>query len=462
VRFYSALEATAVTDDELVGLAAEAGGGIFEPPSREVIAELRDRLARFQLRFTRAEPPAVAGLLSQSFARVSPFARGELANANFILATDCIYRPHASVQEWARDQYLVMMSRYLLADLPLFAHIIAHYIIEAANPDDESPWLGSDFPATLLETIERSSMRWHFAYALCAAAEGERYRFAMPLSDNPRENRLANEIWTGAVDFLLAHEIAHVFAGHVRGHPNEPGEIPHFLRRAFEEVRKVGGADGQRLIDHFINTRWPSYDRELFADAVGLLWTGGDGPNGAWDLRLMGAQLTVCAISFLDRAKYLIEHGEDPGMVIGFNYSIPGLVDLVLPKFSHPWGITRAYWVKSAVVGLYQPHFLERELRRKSRLMSVVNDIFSSFSASALEVVRYVNSKAGEFVAIVGPDNKLVTLHFPLSPDAPTEYEKIESDASQFYFDLSGRVLHHRTAYAIRAALYRREAEEDG
>jgi hypothetical protein len=94
--------------------------------------------------------------------------------------------------------------------------------------------------------------------------------------------------------------------------------------------------------------------------------------------------------------------------------------------------------------------------------MSVVANLLSSFAACALELVRYVNSKPGHYVAIVLPDNKLVTLYFPLSAAAPTEHETIESDASQFYFDLSGRILHHSASYALLAELYRSEATADG
>jgi hypothetical protein len=249
---------------------------------------------------------------------------------------------------------------------------------------------------------------------------------------------------------------------HVRGHPNEPREMPMFLRRTLDEVSQVGGTEGQRLVCAFLE-RWPEYERELDADTMGLLWTGGDGPTGAWDLRLMGAQLAISAIAFLDRAKYLIAHGEDPGMLIGLDaYSIPGIVDLVLPRPGHPWGTTRASSLTNILRGLYQPHFSESELRRKSRLMSVVANLLSSFAACALELVRYVNSKPGHYVAIVLPDNKLVTLYFPLSAAAPTEHETIESDASQFYFDLSGRILHHSTSYALLAELYRSEATADG
>jgi hypothetical protein len=461
-RFYSALSSAETSDDELVTLAAETGDGFFSPPSHDVVAELKDRLARFPIQFTRAEPPSVASLLSTSFSRVSRFFQYELTNASFILATDCIYRPHASVQEWAQDNYLVVMSRYLLVDLPMLANIIAQFICEVSKPNDVSPWLDPNFPVTLLEGIEHSSNRWHLAYALCAAAEGERYRMAYTMSDDPRCEHIVQEIRAGAIDFLLAHEIAHVAFGHLRGFPDKPSEIFPFFHEFLEVARRIGGADGQRLVDNFTK-RWPSYERELNADTMALLCTGGDGPTGAWDLRLIGAQLMISTISFLDRAKFLIAHGKDPGMLIGLDrYMLPGYVDLALPRPGHPWGKTRSHWITNeALFRLYSSYFSKRELRRKGRLISVVSDILTLSTACALEVVRYVNSTPGEFVVIPLPRNKLITQHFPLLREAPTEYKTIESDTSQFYFDLSDKVLHHETKYTFAAAAYRIAIKED-
>jgi hypothetical protein len=62
------------------------------------------------------------------------------------------------------------------------------------------------------------------------------------------EDHLAAEIHAGAVDFLLGHELAHVFARHLRDSPKEPEGLPQWLHGAFEAVREIEGLDGQHLI----------------------------------------------------------------------------------------------------------------------------------------------------------------------------------------------------------------------
>jgi hypothetical protein len=51
---------------------------------------------------------------------------------------------------------------------------------------------------------------------------------------------------------------------------------------------------------------------------------------------------------------------------------------------------------------------------------------------------------------VLGPENRLATCYFPLSASEPAKYETIVSDASQFYFDLSGKALAMSLALPLR------------
>jgi hypothetical protein len=308
------------------------------------------------------------------------------------------------------------------------------------EPDDEAPWLNRDFPRTLLAGLERSENQWQFAYKLCSAAEGERYRFATILTGGLFEDWVADEICAGAIDFLMGHEIMHVLANHLREAPQSSEDLPSIFRPAFDLLSTFFGADTEKRIAYYLGSYWPHHQREIIADTAGLLWAAGDGPTGAWDLRLIGAQLAICTISFIDRATFFIKHQVDPAILVGLDkYPYPGLIDLILPKPSHPWGKTRAALVNSSVSSLYGHLFSEQEILRKALLMKLVQDIFGKYSAHALAAIQFVNSRAGEFVAILPPgQNKLFTTYFPPSTTAEDKHEDIVTDASQFYMDLSG------------------------
>lgn len=440
-QFYSALANKNISDGDLALQAALPGNkDLFGDPNENSINVLRKDLKRFPLNFTNAEPPSVAVLLARAFARVSRFSQAEMPHAEFILATDLTYRPHASVSEWERDRYLILMGRYLLVDLCRLAHMIAIYVREIRKPDDEAPWLNEDFPHTLLTGLKRSENQWQFPYTLCSAAEGERYRFATMYTEDLFEDRVANEISTGAIDFLVGHEIMHVLANHLREPPKRNKDIPYFFNPTSDLLSTFFANDSEKRTASYLDDYWPHHQREIMADMAGLEWAAGNGSTGAWDLRLMGAQLAISTISFIDRVRFLIKHKIDPVIYLGSDkYAHPGLVDIVFPQPSHPWGKTRETLLGASLSPIYGHLFSEQEILRKTLLMKLVRDIFHRYNAHALAAIHFVNSKEGEFVALMPPgQDKLHTCYFPWSTIAEGKHEKIVTDASQFYMDLSG------------------------
>lgn len=445
-RFCHALEDPAISDEDVAKLGSGTGAeGLYQPPDAAAIAELRRNLGACPIMFTQAEPPALATILSQSFWRLRHVAEQGCANAKFILASDYTYRPHASIQEMRPELYLILIGRYLLADITSIAHILADLMANTRETDDELPWQKSTFPIKLPEEYDRSPLRWQLPYKLCSSAEGERYRFAIRFQGSDDFAQvIATELITGATDFLIGHELGHIIRGHLRDRATLPNGIPWIYQEAFKFLREMLGGDTEELIAQFTNRCLPHLARELDADALGLLWSAGFGPTGAWDLRLMGAQLAISTIAFVDRAIYMIKNGRDPGMLIGLdNYSMPGVVDILLPKTSHPWGKTRATFLCNSLSALYQQDFPPAELKRKAALMLVVQDVFNIHGAFALQAVHFVNSKPGEYVAMLLPDDKLWTRYFPPTATADGGHEDTITEASQFYLDLSGQRLIH-------------------
>jgi hypothetical protein len=241
------------------------------------------------------------------------------------------------------------------------------------------------------------------------------------------------EIAAGALDFIMGHELSHVAHAHLHAADQSVSERPYYAAGVFDRVQPA------ELVENYLRDYWPAHSLEYEADLDALLWTAGDGPTGAWDLRLIGAQLAVSLISFLDRANYLLKSGRDPVDIVGLrNYGLPGLIDLVLPMPEHPWGKTRSTSVLSAVQFVYRPYFDSAALRRKTLLMRSVGDIFGSVGKQALSAVQWSSRRPGEYVAAPLPDGQLMTMYWP--PDfivGHDEPEQIISTASKFYADIA-------------------------
>jgi len=451
-RFFSALENSSASDADVAALAGDETSRTLSP---EQVRSLRNTLANCPVSFTTAESPFTCVTLAASFARTWRFIRRQKPRAEFLLATDCTYRPHASVQEWSEDRYLILMSRSLIWDLSILADVVAMHIGGVRAALGDSPWRDPAFPYALLMEFEHSELRWQIPYLLCGFVEGERYRFATQIGDGAFEQAVGAEIAAGAIDCLLGHELAHVHEGHVRSKPQH-SELWGPARYAATHGHQHLGAEASRRVDDYSAHFWPHHERELVADRIGLAIAGSSGPEGAWDLRLMGAQLALGLISFLDRATYMVQQREDPAMLLGLEqYNIPGLVDLLLPKKTHPWGKTRATSLNNSLADIYEPSFSPGELKRKSNLMSGVGDIFGMYGAFGLLALRFARSKPGEFVAMLHPDGKLWTRHFPPTATATAGHHDIVSDASQFYLDQTGEsLIHSGYRYLLRAGHY--------
>lgn len=460
-RFYRALEDSSISNEDVAKLGNGTGAeGLYHLPSETAIAELRRNLSICPIVFTQAEPPAFATILSQSFWRLRHIVERHCPNAKFILASDYTYRPHASVQEIGPDQYLILIGRYLLADIPMIANIFADLIASTSENGDKFPWEKPTFPAKLIEVYNQSPLRWQLPYKLCSSAEGERYRFAVQYTGEEFAASIAQELTAGATDFLLGHELGHIVKGHLRNRTTLPTDLPWIYKSAFNFLRKTAGGEAEKLATPFTERFLPYYSRELDVDVLGLLLSAGFGPTGAWDLRLMGAQLAIAIIAFLDRATYLINNGNDPGMLIGLeNYSMPGVVDLLLPKNSHPWGKTRATFLINSLIPLYEPDFPPAELKRKQALVLAIQDIFGIDGGFALQAVNFANSRPGEYVAMIRPDGKLFTRYFPPTAISNSGHEDLITEPSQFYLDLTGKPLIHDTYKAQRIIKIREEQQ---
>ena len=433
--------------EELSELTRTFSRSTFAPLQPSTIEQLRRDMRAFPIRFTDVESPANAAILARSFARVSRLAFRDGLKRNFsdgrdrrfLFATDARYRPHASVQEWAPDHYLVLMSTHLIVDVRMLAKVVAGLVFKAVASfaEDSSPWESLEFPDTILETARANPWLYdQIGYLLCAASEGERYRFGVletnGLEQSDELDRLTGEISAGALDFLVGHELAHVALGHV------DGDRPYELREPWYVSNMTSEGIPEWAIQDYVREYWHIHGPELEADTESLLYTGGDGETGAWDLRLMGAQMAISLISFTDRAKFLMDHGRDPADQVGLRkYVRLGILDLLLPKATHPWGKTRQTSLGNLVRPLYGEFFSESELERKSRLMQSVGDLLGSKAAQALQVVRWISSQSGEFLAMPGPDERLVTLHWPsdfsVEQDEPAMTVSV---AAKFYGDV--------------------------
>lgn len=120
---------------------------------------------------------------------------------------------------------------------------------------------------------------------------------------------------------MIGHEIAHIAAGHLRKDQDSTQKLPfpvlfEWGRQAFLTLL---GEDAEQYIDRYKEQYWTTHERELTADIVGLLYAAGDGPQGALDLRLMGAQMAICTISFLDRASFSKQHKFDLAEFVGLD-----------------------------------------------------------------------------------------------------------------------------------------------
>ncbi|MCP2341519.1 tetratricopeptide repeat protein [Actinomadura rupiterrae] len=443
--FHRALTAPDVTADELAASASALSTGSVGGTTAPEMEQLRHDLARHPIRFTAVEPPSCAVHLARSFARVSRLM-GLDAQHEFLFATDDRYRPHASVQQWSDRRYLVLMGRYVVEDFWALSLILAQLVAlaGAAFPDLDEPWRHPDFPQALLDAAEQNPyLHQQIAYGMCAAVEGERYRIGFSAADLAPEQsgRLVPamyEIAHGAMDFLVGHELAHVYCGHVQAPGRAVHDSPWFAEEAFERVR--ASANGAATVETYLREYWPAHSQELEADLFAMMSAADIGAAFAQDLRLVGIQFAVGLLSFLDRADYLTEFGYDPAEAVGLDgYNrVPGLVDVMLPRTTHPWGKTRATAVPSEVRLVYQRLVEPAELERKARLMQAVGTLLASASGPALNAIRWIEDRPGESLALVLPDDRLVTRYWP--PDATIEDDKVrqfESVASRFYTDLA-------------------------
>ncbi|MFD1547085.1 tetratricopeptide repeat protein [Nonomuraea guangzhouensis] len=444
--FHRALYADEVTAEELAALCGRTAAEM---------EQLRRDLARGPIRFTPAEPPSCAIHLSGSFTRVSKLMGLDRAH-EFLFATDYRYRPHASVQQWAENRYLVLMGRYVVEDMWTLSLILAQLVVLTgrAFPDLEEPWAHPDFPQALLDTAQENPyLHQQIAYGMCAAVEGERFRTAVGVADDAMLTPVMFEIARGAMDFVVGHELSHVYRGHLHAAGRPANESPWFAGEAFDQVRET--PNGAAVIETYLRDYWPAHSLELEADMFAMMSAADIGASVAQDLRLVGIQFAVSLLSFLDRANYLIEFGYDPAEAIGLReYSrVPGLVDMMLPMATHPWGKTRATAVTSEVQLVYRSLVDPVELRRKALLMQAVGNLLGSMSGPALNAIRWINSRPGESLAVVLPDDKLITHYWP--PDATIEddrLEQLESSASRFYTDFADPALSATVLPAKHAA----------
>ncbi|NET61804.1 MAG: M48 family metalloprotease [Symploca sp. SIO2E6] len=436
IKFHTALHESNMSDADLACLTESEEQALLgsEALAEIDISRLREKLAKAPVRFTHAEPPSTTATLAFSFARVWRFVQREIPNTQFILATDTRYRPHASVQEWLPDCYLILMGRYFIYDVIVLANILAKYISDVIVDLGNQPWLSEYFGSSFTAAMERCELRYQFAYKLCSCAEGERYRFAVQMPSDPMIDQIANEIATGALDFLVGHELAHVVSGHLCQSTTIPDAFPSWLNQACEVLRANLGKNADNYLTTYQMQFFASHKRELDADSLGLLFAAGDGPTGAWDLRLFGAQIVVCLISFLDRAHHFLEFKKDPVAIIGLQaYNIFGMIDLLLPKESHPWGKTRASHLNSILFSLYHNLFSQAELKRKARLMLLVQETFCRYVPYALGAMQFINSRPGEYVSALMPEGKLWTRYFSATPGVEPVKEDTITLASEFY-----------------------------
>ncbi|WP_435191210.1 hypothetical protein [Streptomyces sp. bgisy126] len=241
------------------------------------------------------------------------------------------------------------------------------------------------------------------------------------------------ELAAGALDFLMAHELSHVVKGHLHHDGTPVSEFPWIDSKHFERARSTG------LVDTYLREHWPAHSREMEADLEALVCCAGDGETGAWDLRLMGAEIVLNLISFTDRASYWMKHGTDPVDVLGLKgYGALGLLDVQLPLPEHPWGETRVTVANNTLSALYGSYFSPSELHRKRDLLVAVADIFGSMNARALQAVRWASRRPGEYMAITSYNGTMVTHYWP--PDFVVGRDKQEimvSRASEFYADIT-------------------------
>ncbi|MCA2230383.1 hypothetical protein [Nonomuraea aurantiaca] len=360
--FHQALRA-----DEVDTQALAALGGISVAQAER----LRQDLDGAPIRFTSAEPPSSAAHLAGSFTRVSELMGLDPAH-EFLFATDYRYRPHASVQPWAENRYLVLMGRYVVEDTWTLSLILAQLVVltGSAFPGVAEPWTHPDFPQAMLDTAQHNPyLQQQIAYGMCAAVEGERYRTAVGVDDHTMLTPVMAEIARGAMDFLVGHELSHVHRGHLHAASRSAGESPWFAGEAFERARET--PDGAAAVEAYLRDYWPAHSMELEADLFALMSAADIGASVAKELRLVGIQFAVSLLSFLDRANYLIEFGYDPAEALGLRQynRVPGLVDVMLPMATHPWGKTRATAVTSGVQVVYRDLVDPVELRRKALLM---------------------------------------------------------------------------------------------
>ncbi|MEU4546869.1 tetratricopeptide repeat protein [Nonomuraea dietziae] len=456
--FHRALSSDEITAEELAALGESLSTGSVGGTTAAEMEQLRRDLARSPIRFTPAEPPSCAIHLSRSFTRVSELM-GLDQSHEFLFATDYRYRPHASVQQWAENRYLVLMGRYVVEDIWTLSLMLAQLIVLAgrAFPDLEEPWTHPDFPQALLDTAEENPyFHQQIAYGMCATVEGERYRTAVGVAGLAPEQRVMLnpvmfEIACGALDFLVGHELSHVYRSHLHAADRPVGESPWFVSEAFDRVRESSNGAAETYLRDY----WPAHSLELEADMFAMMSAADIGAAVAQDLRLVGIQFAVSVLSFLDRANYVIEFGYDPAEAIGLReYNrVPGFVDVMLPMATHPWGKTRATWVPTTVQLVYRSLVEPAELRRKALLMQAVANLLASMSGPALNAIRWINGRPGECLAVLLPGDKLITHYWP--PDATVEddrLERIESIASRFYTDIAGPALSATVLPARHAA----------
>jgi hypothetical protein len=437
--FYRMIGDDNVPADVLAVIAEPLSGPPFGPLGVEELAVLSQDLAVYPIRFTPAELPATAAYLARSFARVSRFVYPADAKHEFLFATDYRYRPHASVQQWAQDRYLVLMGRFVLIDLLSLAMVLGRLIIKASARFRrlEQPWAHSKFPQALLAAAKANPLlHQQIAYGMCCAAEGERYRLGFQFDDPPAQaaiiRQVTGEVAAGLLDFLVGHELSHVGLGHLQTAGRPSGAPPWYASKTFDQIRSLRG--GPSAVEEYLRRHWPTHRLEIEADLAAVAWAAKPGEAGA-DLRLMGTQFAVSLISFLDRANYLMKFGRDAAEAVGLREynSLPGLIDVALPMPTPPWGKTRAFAVNNGVQKLYEDLIDPVEIRRKVELMRAVASLVGTVSGQALRVIHWISQGPGEYMATPLPGDRLFTVHWPTTDRTDTEV--FLSAASKFYTD---------------------------
>jgi hypothetical protein len=147
------------------------------------------------------------------------------------------------------------------------------------------------------------------------------------------------------------------------------------------------------------------------------------------------ATLVLGVISWVDRARYFVEHRVDPGRLVGrdfYNRHL-GHIDVKLPIPSHPWGKTRAgllgYY--GLLLALKHEQFLTSYQSDNLVGRSVMN-LFSETVAEASVILIPLSQMPGEFSAIED-DGTVITTYWPDILQSPDQKVVFKTDMKSLY-----------------------------